>query len=97
MQNFLLNVLPFLSGILLAYSYIPQIIQTIKTKDVSGISPSFWTLISLALLGLTISTGAVWYYTGSYGNFIVELFNVGLATTMLVLVFKYRKKGDEKQ
>jgi uncharacterized protein with PQ loop repeat len=92
MEHFLLNILPFLSGVLLAYSYIPQIIETVKTKNVEGINKQFWITISLALLGLTISTGAVWYYKGTYGNFIVELFNVSLAVTMLCLVIKYRKK-----
>jgi uncharacterized protein with PQ loop repeat len=91
MENFLLNLLPLLSGVLLAISYIPQIIETYKTKNVEGINKNFWVLITIALFGLTVSTGAVWYYKGTYGNFIVELFNVGLAATMLVLVYKYRK------
>lgn len=94
MEHFLLNVLPFISGVLLAFSYIPQIRTTLKTKNVDGIDKNFWILISAALLGLTISTGAIWYYKGTYGNFIVELFNLGLAIVMLVLVFKYQKKGE---
>lgn len=92
MENLLLNIIPMLSGVVLAISYIPQIIETLKTKNVEGINKNFWILISLALLGLTISTGAIWYYKGTYGNFIVECFNLILAVTMLVLVFKYRKK-----
>lgn len=92
MEYFLLNILPLLMGLLFIPTYVAQIIKTIKTKDVNGISPTFWLLISIILLGLTISTGAVWYYKGTYGNFIVEFVNLSLAVTMLVLVAKYRKK-----
>jgi uncharacterized protein with PQ loop repeat len=94
MEHFLLNVLPLLSGILLAFSYIPQIVETYKTKRVDGINRNFWIMITLALFGLTVSTGAVWYYKGTYGNFVVELFNVSLAAVMLVLVSTYRKRKE---
>lgn len=92
MENFLLNILPILSGIVLTISYIPQIATTLKTKNVDGIDRKFWLLITIALTGLAISTGAVWVYKGSYGNFVTELANVLLAGTMLVLVFKYRRR-----
>jgi uncharacterized protein with PQ loop repeat len=81
-----------LSGIVLAYSYIPQIKETRATKNVDGINKSFWILISTALLGLTVSTGAVFYYFGTWGNFVLEIFNFGLAFYMLTLVQKYKKK-----
>lgn len=95
MENFLLNILPISMGVLFIPTYVAQIIKTVKTKDVSGISPSFWILLSIILLGLTISTGAVWYYKGAYGNFVIETINLSLALVMLVLVAKYRKKDDE--
>lgn len=96
MEYFLLNLLPLIAGILLTISYVPQIMTTVKTKDVSGIDGSFWVLITLALTGLAVSTGAVWYYKGTYGNFITEAVNVALAATMLILYMKYRgnKNGD---
>lgn len=93
MENFLLNILPLISGAILTVSYVPQIVTTLKTKNVEGIDRRFWALISTALFGLTVSTGAVWYYKGTYGNFITEAVNVSLAVTMLVLVLKYRKKS----
>lgn len=97
MEYFLLNLVPLVSGILLAFSYIPQIITTIRTKNVDGIDKNFWILITLALFGLTVSTGAVWYYTGSFGNFAVEAFNVSLATIMLILVTKYKRRDKQKK
>lgn len=96
-ENFLLNILPLLSGVLLTISYIPQIVTTFRTKNVEGIDRRFWLLISLSLAGLAVSTGAVWYYKGTYGNFVTEFVNVSLAVTMLVLVFKYRKKPKEEE
>ena len=100
MENFLLNYLPIISGIILTVSYIPQILTTFRTKDVSGIDKRFWLLITIALGGLAVSTGAVWYYTGTYGNFVTEFVNVSLAFTMLILVYKYRnsrrKEDDNK-
>ena len=100
MENFLLNYLPIISGIILTISYIPQILTTFRTKDVSGIDKRFWLLITIALGGLAVSTGAVWYYTGTYGNFVTEFVNVSLAFTMLILVYKYRnnrrKEDDNK-
>lgn len=96
MKYFLLNLLPLLSGIVLAFSYVPQIITTIRTKNVDGIDKNFWILITIALFGLTVSTGAVWYYTGSFGNFFTEMFNVSLAATMLVLVFRYKKRDKKR-
>lgn len=92
MEYFLLNLLPLISGIVLTISYVPQIITTYRTKDVTGIDKRFWILISIALSGLAVSTGAVWYYTGSFGNFITESANAILAIIMLVLVFMYRKR-----
>lgn len=96
-EYFLLNILPLLSGLLLTISYVPQIITTVRTKNVEGIDRNFWLLISAALFGLTVSTGAVWYYKGTYGNFITEAVNVSLALTMLFLVMKYRKKNDNSK
>lgn len=92
LQFFLTNVLPMISGIVLAISYIPQIKETRETKNVEGVNKNFWVLISLALFGLTVSTGAVFCYFGTWGNFILEIFNFGLAFYMLTLVKKYKKK-----
>jgi uncharacterized protein with PQ loop repeat len=89
---FLLNSLATVAGIVLAFCYIPQIKQTLKTKDVTGISLNFWIILCVALFLLTVNAGAVFFMTGVWGYLVTELFNLGLALVMLFLVIKYRKK-----
>lgn len=89
---FLLNLLPTIAGVVLAFCYVPQIIQTIKTKDVSGMNINFWIILCVALFLLTVNALAVFLTAGVWGYLITEIFNLGLALTMLFLVIKYRKK-----
>jgi MtN3 and saliva related transmembrane protein len=90
--GFLLNSLATVAGVVLAFCYIPQIKQTLKTKDVSGINLNFWIILCVALFLLTVNAGAVFIMTGVWGYLLTEVFNLGLALTMLILVIKYRKK-----
>lgn len=92
LEFFLLNLLPLIAGVVLSFSYIPQLRETLKTKNVDGVNKRFWQILCLALFMLVLSTGAIWFYLGTFGNFIVELFNFGLAFWMLILVNKYEKK-----
>lgn len=92
MDNFLLNLLPSLAGIVLAFCYIPQIMTTIRTKDVSGIDLRFWLILDLALLLLTINAVTVFVIHGTWGYMVTEAFNLGLAIVVTTLVLKYRKK-----
>lgn len=94
MDNFLLNLLPSLAGIVLAFCYIPQIMTTIRTKDVSGIDLRFWLILDLALLLLTINAVTVFVIHGTWGYMVTEAFNLGLAIVVTILVLKYRKKND---
>lgn len=92
MTNFLLNLLPSLAGIVLGICYVPQIIKTYKTKDVSSMSLSFWVLLNIALTFLVINSVVVFIHFGTWGYMVTELFNEGLAAVMLAMVIKYRKK-----
>ena len=89
---FLLNLLPTIAGIVLAFCYVPQIRTTLKTKDVSGMDIRFWIILCVALFLLTVNAVAVFLTSGVWGYLLTEAFNLGLALTMLGLVFKYRKK-----
>ncbi|WP_405101721.1 PQ-loop domain-containing transporter [Oceanobacillus sp. FSL H7-0719] len=96
MENFLLNHIATLATFFLVVAYIPQVIHTFKTKDVTGISQSFWILISIALGCLLINATYLLITTGVYGYFITELFNFSLSTAMLIMTLKYKKKGESK-
>lgn len=93
MNAILLDYLPILSTIFLTACYLPQLIKTYRTKDVSSISVSFWILLNLALTCLLINAAVIFVKYGTYGYLVAEIINEGFALTMLILVLKYRKKG----
>lgn len=92
MENFLLNLLPSLAGVVLAFCYIPQIRTTLRTKDVTGIDLRFWVILDLALFMLFLNSIVVFVKFGTWGYMLTEAFNLGLALVMTTLVLKYRKK-----
>jgi len=92
MTNFLLNLLPSLAGIVLAFCYIPQIMTTLRTKDVSGMDLRFWLILDLALAMLLTNAIVVYLQFGTWGYMVTEAFNLGLAIIVTALVLKYRKK-----
>lgn len=93
MTNFLLNLLPSIAGIFLGICYIPQIVKTVKTKNVEGMSVQFWIILNIALTMLVINSLVVFKTSGVWGYAVTECFNEGLAFVMLLLVLKYRKKA----
>lgn len=92
MEAFLLNHIATIAGVLLGICYIPQIVKTYKTKNVDGMSVSFWAILNLALICLVINSIVVFQVTGAWGYMVTEIFNEGLAFVMLLMVIKYRKK-----
>lgn len=95
MENFLINLLPSIAGILLGICYIPQIKKTYQIKNVEGMSLAFWSVLNVALTFLVINSIVVFLTTGYWGYMVTEFFNEGLALIMLILVLKYRKKGNK--
>jgi uncharacterized protein with PQ loop repeat len=91
-MTFLLDVLPLIAGVLLAITYVPQIIKTHKTKDVTGMSVWFWILLIFALMGLTANAITIFILYGTWGYMVTEFFNTGLAIYVLCQVLYYRKK-----
>lgn len=92
MENFLLNILPSIAGVVLVLCYLPQIITTIKTKDVKSMNLWFWVILSIAIFMLVINGLAIFIVHGTWGYLLTEVMNFSLAIVMLVLVIKYRKK-----
>lgn len=93
MLNFLLNLLPSLAGIVLAFCYVPQIRTTLKTKNVEGMDLRFWLILDVALSMLFLNAIVVFVQFGTWGYMLTEAFNLGLAVVMTTLVIKYRKKN----
>ncbi|HLO11571.1 MAG TPA: PQ-loop domain-containing transporter [Pseudoneobacillus sp.] len=92
-MNFLLNLLPTIAGVILGICYIPQIVKTLKTKNVEGMSLPFWVLLNIALTLLVINAFVVFTTSGVWGYLVTEIFNEVLALVMLILVVKYRERG----
>lgn len=92
-MNFLLNVLPSIVTVGLILAYLPQIIQTYRTKTVEGVSLQFWVLMNVSLTGMLINSIAVFVTSGAWGYMLAESFNEGLALIMLIMVLKYRKRA----
>lgn len=99
MEFFLLNVLPQIGTFLIGAMYIPQIVKTYKTKDVSGMAVSFWIMLVLALSVLTINATVVFITFGTFGFLITEIINLSLAVVVLIQIMMYKKRKldvDEK-
>ncbi len=90
MNSQLIGTLLQIAGSLtLLYSYLPQIIQLIKTKETKGMNIQFWLVLTFGLVCIT-------------GNMVlskVPLFilatqgaNALLALITLILVVKYKRK-----
>jgi uncharacterized protein with PQ loop repeat len=93
MENFLLNLLPSIAGILLGFCYIPQILKTYRTKNVEGMSVAFWAILNVALSFLLVNSIVVFQTSGVWGYMVTEIFNEGLAFVMLLMVIKYQDKS----
>lgn len=91
MEFFLLNILPQIGTILIGLMYVPQIIKTHKTKDVTSMSLAFWIMLTMALTVMTINATAIFVLTGAFGFLITEIVNLVLAIVVLWQVLIYRK------
>lgn len=97
MQEFLLNHIANIATFFLVAAYLPQVYHTWKTKDVTGVSLTFWVLINIALTCLLINAVVIFIEFGTYGYMVTEIFNESLAFIMLIMVLKYRKKGSKNK
>lgn len=88
----LMNIVPLVATVFMTLCYLPQIIQTLKTKDVTGISTMFFLLLNIALTLLLINSYLLYLVNGNFGYVVSYMINESLAAIMLILIFKYRKK-----
>lgn len=83
----MINVITVLASILLAVSYIPQIIKLRETKSVEGISLSFWIILDLTLacfVYLAIQSGDV-------RMLLMQSINLLLAMIVTMQVLRYKE------
>ena len=88
MNNWIFEVIGVVAGICIAIPSIPQIWQTLKSKNVSGLSPMLFGLLAMG-------TGCYfiyWRHLGSISMMIFNAISVISAIIMLILICKYRKK-----
>lgn len=93
MNNLLLNLLPTIATVFLTVAYLPQIIHTFKSKKVEGISLNFWIILNIALTLMLVNATVIMVKFGTWGYFLTECINEGLAFVMLVMVLKYKEKS----
>lgn len=91
LEGFLENGIASVATFFLIVAYIPQVVTTYRTKDVRGIDPWFWRLISIALILLWINSLYIFILYGTWGYLLMESFNATLAVAMFVMVEKYRR------
>lgn len=89
--TFLLDYLPIAASVFLTVCYLPQIIKTYRTKDVSGISLPFWVFLNVALSLMLVNSIVIFIEFGTWGYMVTEIINESLAFIMLVMVLRYRK------
>ncbi|MDG0860396.1 SemiSWEET family sugar transporter [Staphylococcus equorum] len=91
MKSSLMNILPIIATFFMVACYVPQVVQTFKTKDVSSISLPFFGMLNIALTLLLINSVLLFTQNGNFGYVVSYIFNEGLALTMLIMILKYRR------
>lgn len=92
---FLMNWIPIVATIFMAYCYVPQIIQTIKTKKVRDLNLPFWINLNIALTLLLTNSILLFTQNGNFGYVVSYIVNEGCALIMLILILKYRKNDED--
>lgn len=92
MIDTLMNILPIISTFFMVACYVPQVVHTYRTKDVSSISLTFFSLLNIALTLLLVNSILLFTRNGNFGYVCSYICNEGLALTMLIMILKYRKK-----
>ena len=91
----LMNWIPIVATIFMAYCYVPQIIQTIKTKKVRDLNLPFWINLNIALTLLLTNSILLFTQNGNFGYVVSYIVNEGCALIMLILILKYRKNDED--
>jgi len=86
------NALIYLSGLLWGIELIPQVIKTVKSKNVEGISTAFFAICLAAYIIYMFANGLV----GNWPIVIAHIPSLTLLMVMLILIVRYRKNGKKK-
>ncbi len=82
----MLEILGYVAAALTTFSFLPQAIKTIKTKDTSGISLIMYSMFTLGVLGWLVYGIA----KGDNPLVVANAITLAFAGTILVLKLKYK-------
>lgn len=91
----LLNYSPLIAFFAFIGMYSTQIHTTVKSKDVSGIAPSFYVFLTVALAPKLLAQVISFIKFGTWGLLLAELVNFIPAVIMMILVFRLRRNQNE--
>ncbi|MGL5764454.1 MAG: PQ-loop domain-containing transporter [Sarcina sp.] len=81
------QIFQVLGSILLLYSYVPQVISLIKSKNADGISTQFWFILTIGL-GCVAANMAI--SNVPMLMLLTQIANTICALVTLILVIKYK-------
>lgn len=92
MWSIIVTIASYAASLILAISYVPQVVKLYKTKNAEGISPSFWYILDLSLLMLLILAVDSYLQTGEFSLLFAQGLNLVLALIVTGQVIYYKKK-----
>lgn len=84
-----IDILGFVAGIFTTIAVLPQIIKSMKTKEVKDVSPIMFGVLMLGV-GLWVVYGVL---KDDLPIMVTNGISFALNTTMLILMILYRKKN----
>jgi MtN3 and saliva related transmembrane protein len=88
--SFQLDLIGYIAGLLTTASFVPQALQTFRTRDVSGISLGMYTLFTLGV--------ALWLAYGvlleAWPVIIANIITLSLALGILCMKIRYSKSPN---
>ncbi len=84
----IISLIGYTSGVMTVASFIPQVLKTYATKDVSGLSFLMYTFFNLGLLGWI----AYGYLRASYPLMIFNCITFLFAFPVWIMIIKYHNK-----
>ncbi|CAN5433438.1 SemiSWEET transporter [soil metagenome] len=87
------NIIGIIAGVCTTAAAIPQLVKSIKTKEVTGVSPFMFIVL---IVGLSLWT-AYGIMRKDFPLIVTNGISVLLNSTVLVLFFVYKGKGGEEE
>lgn len=88
-MNMLAEIIGCIAGICTATCFLPQTLQTIRTKDVRSLSLASYVIYNIGMVS--------WIFYGIYLNsiqmIVFNLISLGFAGTILVMIIRGKKKA----